>query len=168
MKKIKTFALSLICILALTLSLTSCDFLKYGFFDEEGNFVGLDNLFGNDREDEENENIFDIQNGIQLGQPYTLNYISNGDGTCDVTISVNNYSLKAVISSDVVVNQSADVYYFSYNEKYFSINESTPIVHTLKLESCLNGCYFHLFYMLFQLASIVIQAFQEEISRIES
>ena len=129
MKKIKTLALSLICILALTLSLTSCDFLKYGFFDEEGNFVGLDNLFGNDREDEENENIFDIQNGIQLGQPYTLNYISNGDGTCDVTISVNNYSLKAVISSDVVVNQSADVYYFSDNEKYFSINPSDGVMN---------------------------------------
>lgn len=133
MKKIKTLALSLICILALTLSLTSCDFLKYGFFDEEGNFVGLDNLFGNN--DEENEDIFDIQGDIQAVEPYTLNYISNGDGTCYVTVKVNNVSLMSVNRVEEI--ERKDVFDFSINDKYFAGNNDVIVVNPS--EGVING-----------------------------
>ncbi len=133
MKKIKTLAIALACILALTLSLTSCDFLKYGFFDEEGNFVGLDNLFGNN--DEENEDIFDIQGDIQAVEPYTLNYISNGDGTCEVTVRINSISLMAVTKVEKIERTSADGY--SVADKYFSGNNDVIVINPS--EGVING-----------------------------
>ncbi len=130
MKKFKTIAIAFICILALTLSLTSCDFLKYGFFDEEGNFVGLDNLFGNN--DEENEDIFDIQNGIQLGEPYTLNYISNGDGTCYVTIRVNADTLSSVDKVVIGQRDGSDAFAFWGNGDYSVENKDIVVINPSK------------------------------------
>ena len=133
MKKFKTLAIALACILALTLSLTSCDFLKYGFFDEEGNFVGLDNLFGNDND--ENENDFEIQDGNQVIRPYTLNYISNGDGTCEVTVRINSISLMAVTKVEKIERTSADDYFVA--DKYFSGNNDVIVINPS--EGVING-----------------------------
>ena len=102
MKRIKTLALALACIIVLMLSLTSCGPIKNLFFDEEGNFIGLDKFFRDGEEDEYVENI-----ELWNGSAYELEYESNGDGTCTVFIRTNAYGTFSSFGSGVLVYDEA-------------------------------------------------------------
>lgn len=102
MKRIKTLALALACIMVLMLSLTSCGPIKDLFFDEEGNFIGLDKFFRDGEEDEYVENI-----ELWNSSAYELEYESNGDGTCTVFIRTNAGGSFSSFGSGVVVYDEA-------------------------------------------------------------
>ena len=132
MKKIKTLALALACIIVLTLSLTSCDFLKYGFFDEEGNFVGLDNFFNKDNSEE------DVNIEISNLSAYNLEYVSNGDGTCTVFIRSNeNASFYKVGAYTTFSEQKSDAI---YSEKVYSYDGNQAII--MNPSEGISGNYF--------------------------
>ena len=124
MKRIKTLALALACIMLLTLSLTSCSALKDAFFDEDGNFVWFNNFF---RDGNETENP-DIQVGELIDtSAYELEYVSNGDGTCTAFIKMNQNQVSITISKQIVRYTSTKSSAASSSNEVIVINPSQDV-----------------------------------------
>ncbi len=128
MKKINTLALALACILLLMLSLTSCNSLRYAFFDEEGNFIGLDKFFRGDDANED-PNIENIE--LLNSSPYDLEYVSNGDGTCTVFIRIkeNGAFANKVIADDEksAIVSSKEIFYSFDGNNMVTVNPTEGI-----------------------------------------